>query len=39
MPTGEIVYLSAIVVAFVIFGAVLGWADIRTRRLGGLAPR
>jgi hypothetical protein len=39
MPTGEIMYLSTIVVGFVTFGAVLGWADIRTRRLGGLAPR
>jgi hypothetical protein len=35
MPTGDIVYLSPIVVAFVIFGAVLGWAEMRTRELGG----
>jgi hypothetical protein len=35
MPTGDIVYLTAIVVAFVIFGAVLGWAEMRTRQLGG----
>ena len=35
MPIGDIVYLGAIVVAFVIFGAVLGWAEMRTRQLGG----
>ena len=35
MPIGDIVYLGAIVVTFVIFGAVLGWAEMRTRHLGG----
>ena len=35
MPIRDIVYLGAIVVAFVIFGAVLGWAEMRTRHLGG----
>ena len=35
MPIGDIVYLSAIVVAFVIFSAVLGWAEMRTRQFGG----
>ena len=34
-PIGDIVYLSAIVVAFVVFGAVLGWAEMRMRQLGG----
>ena len=35
MPIGDIVYLSAILVAFVTFTAVLGWAEMRTRHLGG----
>jgi hypothetical protein len=35
MPIGDIVYLSAILVAFVTFTAVLGWADMRTHQVGG----
>jgi len=35
MPIEDIVHLSAIVIAFVTFGAVLGWAEMRTRQLGG----
>ena len=35
MPIADIVYLSAILVAFVTFGTVLGWAEMRTRQLGG----
>jgi hypothetical protein len=31
MPIQEIAYLSSVVLAFIIFAAVLGWAELRTR--------
>jgi hypothetical protein len=31
MPVENIVVISAVILAFATFGAVLAWADIRTR--------
>jgi hypothetical protein len=31
MPIHEMIYLSAIISAFIIFAVVLGWAEVRTR--------
>ncbi|HTP90410.1 MAG TPA: hypothetical protein VMJ52_01650 [Xanthobacteraceae bacterium] len=33
MPTSNIIFLTAAVCAFVIFGAVLAWGEYRTRKL------
>jgi hypothetical protein len=33
MPTESIIVLSVIIIAFCTFGAVLAWADARTRGL------
>jgi hypothetical protein len=33
MPTETIIVISAIVTLFVVFGAVLAWADAQTRNL------
>jgi multisubunit Na+/H+ antiporter MnhC subunit len=39
MPIIDALIVTAIVVAFVIFGAVLGWAEYRTRNLPQPAPQ
>jgi hypothetical protein len=39
MPITDAVIVAAIVVAFVIFGVVLAWADYQTRNLARPAPQ
>lgn len=39
MSTIEVVIVAAIVIAFVIFAAVLAWADSQTRHLPPLASQ
>ncbi len=34
MPTTDIVILTAIISAFIVFGVVLAWGDYQTRQLG-----
>jgi hypothetical protein len=34
MPAGEMLFVTAFVLAFGVFALVLGWADRRTRHLG-----
>jgi hypothetical protein len=34
MPIQEIIYLSAVVAAFIVFAGVLTWAELRTRHHG-----
>jgi len=33
MPAGEVLFITAFIVAFGVFAIVLGWADRRTRHL------
>ena len=33
MPTTDALIISAIILAFIVFGAVLAWADYQTRNL------
>ena len=33
MPAGEVLFVTAFIVAFGMFAIVLGWADRRTRNL------
>jgi hypothetical protein len=33
MPTGEVLFVTALIMAFGVFAIVLGWADRRTRHL------
>ena len=35
MPTIDALIIAAIVLAFIVFGAVLAWADYQTRQGGG----
>jgi hypothetical protein len=35
MPIGDIIFLSAVIIAFGAFAIVLGWADPRTRGFRG----
>jgi hypothetical protein len=39
MPIIDAVIVAAIIVAFVIFGAVLAWAESQTSNLPRLAPK
>jgi hypothetical protein len=34
MPVTTIIILSAIIVAFLLFGAILAWGEMQTRHLG-----
>ncbi len=34
MPMGEVLFVSAVIIAFGIFAVVLGWTDHRTRGIG-----
>jgi len=33
MPTGDMLFMAAFIIAFGVFAIVLGWADRRTRNL------
>jgi hypothetical protein len=34
MPTGDMIFIAAVILAFGTFAIVLGWVDARTRRIG-----
>ncbi len=34
MPTGDMIFVTAFIIAFGVFAIVLGWADWQTRNTG-----